>query len=94
MKKRIMLAAMLGIMGFFAGFLFWLLSLRWLTHVTVLGWIFIGAYCALFFLPAVRLANRWRGGAAGFAASLAVVRAVTEAADPAAAVKAFQALWA
>ena len=28
------------------------------------------------------------------AASLAVVRAVTEAADPAAAVKAFQALWA
>ncbi len=60
-------------MGFAAGFLFWLLSIRWLTHVTVGGWIFLSAYCALYVLPAVWLANRWRGGAAGFAASLAVV---------------------
>jgi apolipoprotein N-acyltransferase len=60
-------------MGFTAGFLFWLLSIRWLTHVTVVGWIFLSAYCALYMLPAVRLANRWRGGAAGFAGSLAVV---------------------
>ena len=60
-------------MGFAAGFLFWLLSIRWLTHVTVLGWIFLSACCTLFMLPAVRLANRWRGGPAGFAASLAVV---------------------
>ena len=59
--------------GFTAGFLFWLLSLRWLTHVTVAGWIFLSAYCALYVLPAVWLANRWRGGAAGFAAALAVV---------------------
>lgn len=58
--------------GFAAGFLFWLLSLRWLTHVTVAGWIFLSAYSALYFLPAVWLANRWRGGAAGFAAALAV----------------------
>ncbi len=60
-------------MGFMAGFLFWLLGIRWLTHVTVAGWMFLSAYCALYFLPAVWMANRWRGGAAGFAASLAVV---------------------
>ena len=60
-------------MGFTAGFLFWLLSIRWLTHVTVLGWIGLSAYCALYLLPAAWMANRWRGGAAGFAAALAVV---------------------
>lgn len=60
-------------MGGTAGFLFWLLSIRWLTHVTVTGWMLLSAYCALFFLPGVRLANRWRGGPLGFAASLAVV---------------------
>lgn len=60
-------------MGFAAGFLFWLLSIRWLTHVTVAGWIFLSAYCALYVVPAAWMANRWRGGAAGFAASLAVV---------------------
>lgn len=60
-------------MGFAAGFLFWLLSIQWLTHVTVVGWIFLSAYCALHVLPAVWMANRWRGGPAGFAASLAVV---------------------
>ena len=59
-------------MGFVAGFLFWLLSIRWLTHVTVAGWIFMSAYCAMYFLPAVGMANRWRGGATGFAAALAV----------------------
>ena len=60
-------------MGFVASLLFWLLSLRWLTHVTVLGWLAVSAYCALYVLPAVWLANRWRGGAAGFAAALAVI---------------------
>lgn len=60
-------------LGYAAGFLFWLLDIRWLTHVTVAGWIFLSAYCALYFLPAVWLANRWRGGAAGFAGALAVV---------------------
>ena len=59
-------------LGWMAGFLFWLLSIRWLTHVTVLGWVFMSAYCALYVLPAVWVANRWRGGAAGFSASLAV----------------------
>lgn len=59
-------------MGFLTGFLFWLLSIRWLTHVTVAGWILLSAYCALFFLPAVWLANRWRGQGTGFAAALTV----------------------
>ena len=30
-------------MGFVAGLLFWLLSIRWLTNVTALGWL---AVCA------------------------------------------------
>lgn len=60
-------------MGLGAGFLFWLLSIRWLTHVTVIGWIFLSAYCALFILPTVWMANRWRGGGAGFVSALAVV---------------------
>ena len=60
-------------MGGFSALLFWLLSIRFLTHVSVAGWLFLSAYCALYFLPAIWLANRWRGGAAGFAASVAVV---------------------
>ena len=60
-------------MGGFSALLFWLLSVRFLTHVSVAGWLFLSAYCALYFLPTVWLANRWRGEAAGFAASVAVV---------------------
>lgn len=30
-------------MGFLTGVLFWLLSIRWLTHVTVAGWILLSA---------------------------------------------------
>ena len=55
--------------GAFVG---WLLGIRWLTHVTVEGWAFLGAYCALYALPAVWVARRWRGGALGFAGSVAV----------------------
>ena len=71
MARRVQLRMALR-MGFAAGFLFWLLSIRWLTHVTVAGWILLCAYCALFVLPAVWMANRWRGGAAGFAAAVTV----------------------
>ena len=60
-------------MAFVAGGLFWLLSLRWLTHVTVLGWLAVCAYCAIYLLPAAFAANRWRGGAIGFAATMAIV---------------------
>ncbi|MDD4340644.1 MAG: apolipoprotein N-acyltransferase [Kiritimatiellae bacterium] len=56
-----------------AGFLHWLLAVRWLTHVTVGGWMVLAAYCALYVLPPVWLARRWRVGGLGFAASLAVV---------------------
>ncbi len=60
-------------LGGAAGFLHWLLAIRWLTHVTVGGWIVLAAWCALFVLPPVWLARRWRGGGLGFAAALAVV---------------------
>ena len=60
-------------MGALAGFLFWLMSLFWLTHVTTAGWILLSGYCALYFLPPVWMANRWRGGAAGFSLSLVIV---------------------
>ena len=59
-------------MGFLSSYAFWLLGIRWLTHVTVGGWIFLSAYCALFSLPALWVAHRWKGGAAGFAAAVAV----------------------
>jgi len=60
-------------MGGVTGFLFWLFSMLWLTHVTAAGWILLSAYCAVYFLPTVWMANRWRGGSAGFAVSLAIV---------------------
>ena len=60
-------------MGFAAGLLFWLLSMSWLTNVTVLGWLAVCAYCAIYFLPATLAANRWRGGAAGFAAATTII---------------------
>ena len=34
--------------GFLAGFLFWLLSVFWLTRVSWAGWLLLSAYCALF----------------------------------------------
>lgn len=60
-------------LGWVAGWLHWLLAIRWLTHVTVVGWMVLSAYCALYVLPSVWLARRWRGGGLGFAAALAVV---------------------
>ena len=60
-------------LGGAAGFLHWLLAIRWLTHVTVGGWIVLAAWCALFVLPPVWMARRWRGGGLGFAVALAVV---------------------
>ena len=60
-------------MGWTGMFLFWLLSIRWLTHVTVAGWVFMAGYCALYAVPATWVARRWRGGALGFAGSVAVV---------------------
>lgn len=59
--------------GLVTGLLFWLISIRWLTQVTVAGWLFLAGYGALFFLPVAWLAYRWQGGALGFASALAVV---------------------
>ena len=60
-------------MGYLAGLLFWLLSIRWLTRVTVAGWIGLSGYCALYVLPTALFARRWRGGALGYAVGLAAV---------------------
>ncbi|MCX6996293.1 MAG: apolipoprotein N-acyltransferase [Kiritimatiellaeota bacterium] len=35
-------------LGWLAGFVFWLCSTHWLTHVSAAGWIGLAAYCALY----------------------------------------------
>ena len=57
--------------GAAAAFAFWAVTLRWLTNVTVLGWLGLSAYCALLVMPSVLFANRWKGGPMGFAFGLA-----------------------
>lgn len=57
--------------GAASAFAFWAVTLRWLTNVTVLGWLGLSAYCALLVMPSVLFANRWKGGPMGFALGLA-----------------------
>lgn len=57
--------------GAAAAFAFWAVTLRWLTNVTVIGWLGLSAYCALLVMPSVLFANRWKGGPLGFALGLA-----------------------
>ncbi len=57
--------------GAAAAFAFWAVTLRWLTNVTVIGWLGLSAYCALLVMPSVLFANRWKGGPMGFALGLA-----------------------
>ena len=57
--------------GAAAAFAFWAVTLRWLTNVTVIGWLGLSAYCALLVMPSVLFANRWKGGPMGFAFGLA-----------------------
>lgn len=57
--------------GAAAAFAFWAVTLRWLTNVTVLGWLGLSAYCALLVMPSVLFANRWKGGPMGFTLGLA-----------------------
>ncbi len=45
--------------GWLAGFAFWLSSMVWLTKVTVIGWLLLCAYCALFFIPLALFASWW-----------------------------------
>jgi apolipoprotein N-acyltransferase len=40
-----------GRLGFLAGLVFWLLTVLWLTHVSILGWFILAAYCALYIVP-------------------------------------------
>ncbi|MBR6022704.1 MAG: apolipoprotein N-acyltransferase, partial [Kiritimatiellae bacterium] len=51
----------------------WLGQLFWLTRVTWAGWVALSAYCALYALPMLAFAKKWRGGAVGFALGCAVL---------------------
>jgi apolipoprotein N-acyltransferase len=51
----------------------WLGQLFWLTRVTWAGWAVLSAYCALYVLPMLAFAKKWRGGVAGFAVGCAVL---------------------
>jgi len=46
-------------LGFVCGAVFWLFSIHWLTHVTVVGWILLALYCALYFAPLGGLFSWW-----------------------------------
>lgn len=46
-------------LGFTAGAVFWLVSIWWITHVSVAGWIGLSLYCALYFMPFAWLAAWW-----------------------------------
>ncbi len=49
--------------GWLSGFLFWSGTLFWLTRVSVLGWMLLAAYCALYFgLFAMLVSWWWRRG--------------------------------
>jgi len=39
------------VLGFVGGSVFWLFSVAWLTHVTVIGWIALSLLCGLFLAP-------------------------------------------
>lgn len=45
--------------GFFAGWTWWLVSLVWLTRVTVVGYVLLAAYCALYMVPVALVAAGW-----------------------------------
>lgn len=70
-----------GRLGYLAGGVFWLLSIAWLTRVTMLGWLALALFCALFFVPPVWILDwgfrRW--GAVRCGANLALAAAATVA---------------
>ena len=46
-------------LGMTAGATFWLVGIYWLTYVTVLGWLILCLYCALYLGLFAQLAARW-----------------------------------
>lgn len=46
-------------LGFLSGAVYWLFTLYWLSRVTVLGWVLLALYCALYFIPPTIFAARW-----------------------------------
>ncbi|MBN1269241.1 MAG: apolipoprotein N-acyltransferase [Kiritimatiellae bacterium] len=62
-------------LGFLAGAVFWLFSIHWLTHVTIVGWITLALYCALYVMPFTVIAAWWirRWGTGGIARNIALM---------------------
>ncbi|MFH0952744.1 MAG: apolipoprotein N-acyltransferase [Verrucomicrobiota bacterium] len=46
-------------LGLLAGTVFWGLSISWLRHVTIVGWITLSLYCALYLMPLAALVSWW-----------------------------------
>lgn len=46
-------------LGFISGAIYWMATLHFLTPVTVLGYLLLALYCALFFIPPAVFAARW-----------------------------------
>jgi apolipoprotein N-acyltransferase len=46
-------------LGMSAGAVWWLISIHWLTYVTVLGWLILCLYCAVYVGLFARIAARW-----------------------------------
>lgn len=66
-------------LGLVSGAVFWLSSIAWLTRVTVVGWLTLSLYCALFVAPAAVLFSAWtrRRGTGSGAANVALMVLLT-----------------
>ena len=65
-------------LGLASGLAFWLASIHWLTHVTVLGWIGLSLYCAAYMAVFAALVGGWfrlRGCASSLANALLMAMA-------------------
>ena len=62
-------------LGLAAGADFWRISIVWLTRVTVVGWVILSLYCALYMVPIAVLFSAWtaRRGADSGAANVALM---------------------
>lgn len=66
-------------LGFFAGVVFWAISVSWVRHVSVPGWITLALYCSLYTIPFAAAAAFWirRFGSAGWLPNLGFMAAGT-----------------
>jgi len=62
-------------LGMISGSVFWLVSIVWLTRVTVAGWIVLSLYCALYFACFAVVCSWWmkRCGVTGLAGNMGLM---------------------